>query len=168
MSDTYFSPRGDKAELEEGSGFSPKFDADGLITVVTTDAETGDILMVAYMNEEALTKTIETGEAWYWSRSRGELWHKGDTSGQLQTVVEQIEHDQFFGPRLLGRADHAEPQRAGAQRQHDDGHRHAGADAQRHADAQLRLAAAEHQPGGARAGCEPGDCTVTTARRAGG
>ena len=68
MSDTYFSPRGDKAEMEEGPGFSPKFDADGLITVVTTDAETGDILMVAYMNEEALTKTIETGEAWYWSR----------------------------------------------------------------------------------------------------
>ena len=90
MSDTYFSPRGDKAELEEGSGFSPKFDADGLITVVTTDAKTGDILMVAYMNEEALTKTIETGEAWYWSRSRGELWHKGDTSGQLQTVVEML------------------------------------------------------------------------------
>ncbi|NIJ40189.1 phosphoribosyl-AMP cyclohydrolase [Parvibaculum indicum] len=90
MSDTYFSPRGDKAEMEEGPGFSPKFDADGLITVVTTDAETGDILMVAYMNEEALTKTIETGEAWYWSRSRGELWHKGDTSGQLQTVVEML------------------------------------------------------------------------------
>lgn len=90
MSDTYFSPRGDKAELEEGSGFSPKFDAAGLITVVTTDAETGEILMVAYMNEEALTKTIETGEAWYWSRSRGELWHKGDTSGQLQTVVEML------------------------------------------------------------------------------
>ena len=90
MSDTYFSPRGDKTELEEGSGFSPKFDADGLITVVTTDAKTGDILMVAYMNEEALTKTIETGEAWYWSRSRGELWHKGDTSGQLQTVVEML------------------------------------------------------------------------------
>ncbi|MGX1199496.1 phosphoribosyl-AMP cyclohydrolase [Parvibaculum sp. MBR-TMA-1.3b-4.2] len=90
MSDTYFSPRGDKAELEEGSGFSPKFDAAGLITVVTTDAETGDILMVAYMNEEALSKTIETGEAWYWSRSRGELWHKGDTSGQIQTVVEML------------------------------------------------------------------------------
>ena len=90
MSDTYFSPQGNKAELEEGPGFSPKFDADGLITVVTTDAETGDILMVAYMNEEALGKTIETGEAWYWSRSRGALWHKGDTSGQIQTVLEML------------------------------------------------------------------------------
>lgn len=83
-----FAPRGTKEEIEEGASFSPKFDADGLITAVTTDAKTGDLLMVAWMNAEALARTVETGEAWYWSRSRNELWHKGDTSGQIQTVVE--------------------------------------------------------------------------------
>lgn len=77
-----------KEEIEEGTSFSPKFDSDGLITAVATDAKTGDLLMVAWMNAEALARTIETGEAWYWSRSRNELWHKGDTSGQIQTVVE--------------------------------------------------------------------------------
>lgn len=83
-----FAPRGTKEEIEEGASFSPKFDADGLITAVTTDAKTGELLMVAWMNAEALARTIETGEAWYWSRSRNELWHKGGTSGQIQTVVE--------------------------------------------------------------------------------
>lgn len=83
-----FSPRGSKEEIEEGTSFSPTFDASGLITAVTTDAKTGELLMVAWMNAEALARTIETGEAWYWSRSRNELWHKGDTSGQIQTVVE--------------------------------------------------------------------------------
>lgn len=83
-----FAPRGTKEEIEEGTSFSPKFDADGLITAVTTDAKTGELLMVAWMNAEALARTVETGEAWYWSRSRNELWHKGDTSGQIQTVVE--------------------------------------------------------------------------------
>ncbi len=85
---TPFAPRGTKEEIEEGTSFSPKFDADGLVTAVATDAKTGDLLMVAWMNAEALARTIETGEAWYWSRSRNELWHKGDTSGQIQTVVE--------------------------------------------------------------------------------
>lgn len=78
----------DKKLLEEGDGFTPRFGANGLIAVVTTDHATGEVLMLAYMNEAALQKTIETGEAWYWSRSRGELWHKGATSGQIQTVVE--------------------------------------------------------------------------------
>lgn len=83
-----FPPPGSKTELEEGSILSPRFGADGLITCITTDAATGEILMVAHMNAKALAKTIETGEAWYWSRSRGELWHKGATSGQVQTVLE--------------------------------------------------------------------------------
>lgn len=81
--------------LEEAMVLSPKFDANGLITCVTTDAASGGLLMVAYMNAEALAKTIATGEAWYWSRSRKTLWHKGDTSGQIQTVVEmRVDCDQ--------------------------------------------------------------------------
>ncbi|MBD2746191.1 phosphoribosyl-AMP cyclohydrolase [Microvirga sp. BT688] len=90
-----FPPPGSKAELEEGSILSPRFGADGLVTCITMDAATGDILMVAHMNAEALAKTLETGEAWYWSRSRGELWHKGATSGQVQTVLElRVDCDQ--------------------------------------------------------------------------
>jgi phosphoribosyl-AMP cyclohydrolase len=79
---------GSKAALEEGTVFTPKFDADGLVPVVVTAAATGDVLMLAYMNQEALTRTIETGEAHYWSRSRGKLWRKGETSGKSQRVVE--------------------------------------------------------------------------------
>lgn len=75
-------------EMEEGLAFLPKFDAAGLVTVVATDAATGDVLMVAHMNDEALRKTIATGEAWYFSRSRNALWRKGETSGQTQRVVE--------------------------------------------------------------------------------
>ncbi len=90
-----FPAPGAKAELEEGTALTPRFGADGLVTCVTTDAETGELLMVAHMNAEALARTIETGEGWYWSRSRGELWHKGATSGQIQTVVEmRIDCDQ--------------------------------------------------------------------------
>jgi phosphoribosyl-AMP cyclohydrolase len=77
-----------KAELEEGTIFTPRFDANGLIVCVTTDAHTGAVLMVAYMNQEALRLTIATGVAHYWSRSRNALWRKGDTSGQVQTVTE--------------------------------------------------------------------------------
>jgi phosphoribosyl-AMP cyclohydrolase len=77
----------DKAALEEGSAFTPRFDADGLIVCVTVEAGTREILMVAYMNQLALDKTIETGVAHYWSRSRNALWRKGDTSGQVQRVV---------------------------------------------------------------------------------
>jgi len=75
-------------EREEGLAFQPKFDASGLVTVVVTDAATGDVLMVAHMNDEALRKTVATGEAWYFSRSRNALWRKGETSGQTQRVVE--------------------------------------------------------------------------------
>jgi phosphoribosyl-AMP cyclohydrolase len=76
-----------KADLEEGSAFTPRFDANGLIVCVTVEAGTRDILMVAYMNQLALDRTIETGVAHYWSRSRNALWRKGDTSGQVQRVV---------------------------------------------------------------------------------
>ena len=83
-----FPPPGPKAELEEGTVFTPRFDASGLITAVAVDAKSGDVLMVAHMNAESLARTLETGQAWYWSRSRGELWLKGATSGQIQTIVE--------------------------------------------------------------------------------
>ncbi len=75
-------------EREEGLSFQPNFDASGLVTCVATDAATGTVLMVAHMNDEALRKTIATGEAWYYSRSRKALWRKGETSGQTQRVVE--------------------------------------------------------------------------------
>ena len=85
---TSFPTAPDKNALEEGNALSPRFDANGLVTCVTTDAATGELLMVAHMNADALARSIETGEAWYWSRSRQELWHKGATSGQIQTIVE--------------------------------------------------------------------------------
>ncbi|MBR0872974.1 phosphoribosyl-AMP cyclohydrolase [Bradyrhizobium tropiciagri] len=75
-------------DREEGLAFQPKFDAAGLVTCVATDAATGDVLMVAHMNDEALRKTIATGEGWYFSRSRGALWRKGESSGQTQRVLE--------------------------------------------------------------------------------
>ncbi len=81
------SGHADKHALEEGSDFAPKFDANGLIVCVTVEAATREVLMVAYMNQLALDKTIETGVAHYWSRSRQSLWRKGDTSGQVQKVV---------------------------------------------------------------------------------
>ncbi|KPF71724.1 phosphoribosyl-AMP cyclohydrolase [Bosea sp. AAP35] len=85
----------DKQTLEEGMTLSPRFDAHGLVTAVATDAQSGELLMVAHMNAESLKLSIETGEAWYWSRSRGELWHKGATSGQIQTIVEmRVDCDQ--------------------------------------------------------------------------
>ena len=77
-----------KTESEEGTVFAPRFDADGLLPVVATSAATGEVLMFAYMNAEALARTIETGEAHYWSRSRGRLWRKGEESGNTQRVVE--------------------------------------------------------------------------------
>ena len=78
----------DDADREEGLSFRPKFDASGLVTCVATDAATGVVLMVAHMNDEALRKTIATGEAWYYSRSRQALWRKGESSGHTQRVVE--------------------------------------------------------------------------------
>jgi phosphoribosyl-AMP cyclohydrolase len=74
--------------IEEGLALQPKFDASGLVTCVATDGESGDVLMVAHMNAEALQKTIASGEAWYYSRSRQKLWRKGESSGQTQRVVE--------------------------------------------------------------------------------
>jgi phosphoribosyl-AMP cyclohydrolase len=75
---------------EEGLAFLPKFSADGLLTCITVDDGDGAILMVAHMNAEALRMTLETGVVHYWSRSRGTLWRKGDTSGQIQTLVELL------------------------------------------------------------------------------
>lgn len=81
-------PSADKQALEEGAVFTPRFDAAGLVTVVVTDAADGVLLMVAHMNAQALSLTLETGVAHYWSRSRNALWKKGETSGNLQHVVE--------------------------------------------------------------------------------
>ena len=81
------SPK-DKLVLEEGAVFSPRFDAAGLVTAVVTDAADGTLLMLAHMNAEAVARTLETGVAHYWSRSRQQLWKKGETSGNLQRVVE--------------------------------------------------------------------------------
>ena len=75
-------------ELEEGRALSPRFDANGLITCVATDAHSGDVLMVAHMNAAALQRTIASGEAWYFSRSRRALWRKGETSGHVQQLKE--------------------------------------------------------------------------------
>lgn len=90
-----FKKREDIFEIEEGKLLSPKFDADGLIPVTTTDQHTKEVLMQGYMNAEALKKTIETKEAHYWSRSRKAIWHKGKTSGFVQKVKElRIDDDQ--------------------------------------------------------------------------
>jgi phosphoribosyl-AMP cyclohydrolase len=78
----------DSNDIEEGLKFQPKFDASGLVTCVATDAGSGEVLMVAHMNDEALRKTISSGEAWYYSRSRQSLWRKGESSGHTQRVVE--------------------------------------------------------------------------------
>jgi phosphoribosyl-AMP cyclohydrolase len=80
------SPRGDRAAIEDGDLLMPAFDAAGLITAVAVRAGTGEVLMVAHMNREALERTLTTRQAWYWSRSRRELWLKGATSGQIQHV----------------------------------------------------------------------------------
>ena len=85
-----FAPRGSTEEIERGDVFQPKFGPDGLIPAIVTDADTGDVLMFAWMNAEALALTIETGIAHYWSRSRQTLWKKGETSGNLQQVVEML------------------------------------------------------------------------------
>ena len=86
---------GNSKEIEEGLALAPKFDRDGLVTVVATDATSGDLLMVAHMNAEALSRTVETGEAWYYSRSRKALWKKGESSGHVQRVIEmRVDCDQ--------------------------------------------------------------------------
>ena len=90
-----FKKRDNIKEIEEGKFLEPKFDENGLIPVITSDFKTGDILMHGYMNDEALKKTIETKEAHYWSRSRKNIWHKGQISGFVQNVKEiRIDDDQ--------------------------------------------------------------------------
>ena len=90
-----FKKRESVFEVEEGKFLSPKFDSQGLIPVITTDNKTGEVLMHGYMNSEALKKTIETKEAYYWSRSRKSIWHKGKTSGFTQKVIQiRIDDDQ--------------------------------------------------------------------------
>ena len=85
----------DTETLERGAEIAPRFDANGLVAAIAQDADSGEVLMFAWMNAEALAKTLETSEAHYFSRSRGELWHKGATSGQIQEVVEaRIDCDQ--------------------------------------------------------------------------
>lgn len=93
--DSLFPAPNSAGEAEEGLALAPKFGADGLVTCVATDVASGDVLMVAHMNAEALARTIETGEAWYFSRSRQQLWRKGATSGHTQRVVElRVDCDQ--------------------------------------------------------------------------
>jgi len=86
--DTRFSTRGDKESLEEALAFQPKFDADGLVPAIVTEASTGEVLMFAWMNADALACTIETGVGHFWSRSRRALWKKGEESGNVLKVVE--------------------------------------------------------------------------------
>lgn len=94
-SSTIFGERKTVEQVEEGTELAPKFDTNGLIPAVTTDFKSGELLMHGYMNAEALTKTIETGEAHYFSRSRQAIWHKGATSGLTQKVRElRIDDDQ--------------------------------------------------------------------------
>ena len=93
MSSVEFQSRNSIEQVEEGDDLAPKFDDRGLITVVTTDATSGELLMQGYMNAEALKLTIETGEAHYFSRSRQVLWHKGATSGFVQRVRELLVDD---------------------------------------------------------------------------
>ena len=88
-----FQPRESVQQVEEGTDLAPKFDERGLIAAVTTDAASGELLMHGYMNDEALRRTIATGEAHYFSRSRQTLWHKGATSGLTQRVVELMVDD---------------------------------------------------------------------------
>jgi phosphoribosyl-AMP cyclohydrolase len=95
MTTSPFPPAGDQASLEHGGAITPRFDANGLIACVATHARTGEVLMLAWMNAEALSLTLETGQAHYYSRSRQALWKKGETSGQVQIVRElRIDCDQ--------------------------------------------------------------------------
>lgn len=90
-----FATRSSVEQVEEGTELAPRFDEQGLIPCITTDFSSGEVLMHAYMNADALRRTIELGEAFYWSRSRATLWHKGATSGLVQRVREmRIDDDQ--------------------------------------------------------------------------
>ena len=95
MTTPAFPTVSDKQELERGAVLAPRFDANGLVACVATDAATGEVLMLGWMNAEALRATLDTGVVHYFSRSRNELWKKGETSGQIQTVVElRVDCDQ--------------------------------------------------------------------------
>jgi phosphoribosyl-AMP cyclohydrolase len=90
-----FAPRRDEESVETGTELSPRFDADGLIVAIASDAETGEVLMVAHMDATALARTIETREGWFYSRSRRRLWKKGEESGNVLTVAEmRVDCDQ--------------------------------------------------------------------------
>ncbi|MCP4382025.1 MAG: phosphoribosyl-AMP cyclohydrolase, partial [Hyphomicrobiales bacterium] len=86
MTASVFAPAGDKTTVESGTVLSPKFDREGLIVAIASDHATGEVLMVAYMNADALARTIESGEAWFFSRSRARLWRKGEESGNTLSV----------------------------------------------------------------------------------
>ena len=90
MDGSFQSPSSNKSELEEGRAFTPRFDQAGLIPAIVSDAAGGGVLMFAYMNAEALHRTIESGEAHFWSRSRNALWRKGETSGNRLLVQELL------------------------------------------------------------------------------
>lgn len=95
MTSQLFPPAADKTALERGAAIAPRFDGSGLVAAIAQHADTGEILMFAWMNDEALKLTLDTGIAHYFSRSRGSLWKKGETSGQLQIVTElRIDCDQ--------------------------------------------------------------------------
>jgi phosphoribosyl-AMP cyclohydrolase len=90
-----FAPRTDEHNVETGTSLSPRFDADGLIVAIAVDADKGDVLMVAHMNAEALARTIETRQGWFWSRSRKKLWRKGEESGNTLAVADiRVDCDQ--------------------------------------------------------------------------
>ena len=95
MTSPVFAARSDEETVETGSALMPKFDRDGLIVAIAVDAASGEVLMVAHMNAEALARTIETGEAWFWSRSRQKFWRKGEESGNTLSVAEiRVDCDQ--------------------------------------------------------------------------
>jgi phosphoribosyl-AMP cyclohydrolase len=95
MAPNRFAPRSSAEQIEEGRVFAPKFDDGGLIPAIVADAWSGEVLMFAYMNEEALARSIETGQAWFYSRSRQELWKKGETSGHTLRIFEiRVDCDQ--------------------------------------------------------------------------
>jgi phosphoribosyl-AMP cyclohydrolase len=95
MIQTPFAPRRDEESVETGTELAPRFDADGLIVAVASDADSGELLMVAYMDAAALARTIETREAWFYSRTRRRLWKKGEASGNVLRVAEmRIDCDQ--------------------------------------------------------------------------
>jgi phosphoribosyl-AMP cyclohydrolase len=82
-------------DIEQGAALTPKWNAAGLVTAVVTDRESGELLMVAHMDADALQRTIDSGEAWFWSRSRSRLWKKGEISGNVMRVAElRIDCDQ--------------------------------------------------------------------------